>query len=233
MQAYSYVEQKRVAAKEKRISIGADGVFARIYEHNFWGSEESVSGPGSTIKFTKNVRDEIPRIMTHLRVKLILDAPCGDYNWFRFIERGKDTLYVGGDIVEALVISNQEKYGNEYTRFTLLDIRNDELPEADLWLCRDCLQHLSDSDVFKVICNLLNSNIKYFLASTHTQCKINKNILTGQSRCLNLELPPFSFCKPILYVDDWIEGWPIRHLALWEKSQLYASLASNKAFQLI
>jgi len=226
--ASSYVEdQRRIRA------IGLEGVFTRIYEQNLWSSEESVSGPGSTIESTQSIRNEIPRIIDRFGVKRILDAPCGDYNWFRFIERDKDIHYEGGDIVEALVINNQEKYGNEYTRFKLLDIRNDELPEADLWLCRDCLQHLSNSDVFKVIRNLLNSDIRYFLASTYTLCKMNKTILTGRCRALNLELPPFKFCKPILYVDDWIEGWPVRHLALWEKRQLSESLTSNKALRRI
>jgi len=230
LQAYRYAEEKR------RIhAMGVEGVFARIYEHNLWGSEESVSGPSAKLEYTQNIRKEIPRMIDRFGVKQILDAPCGDYNWLRFIERGKDTHYTGGDIVEALVINNQEKYGNDCTRFVHLDIRTDELPEADLWLCRECLQHLSNSDIFKVISNLLNSDIRYFLATTHTQCKMNKDIPTGNFRQLNLELPPFSFCKPILYIeDDWMgEGWAVRHLALWEKRQLSESLTSNKALRRI
>ena len=43
---------------------------------------------------------------------------------------------------------------------------------------------------------------------------------TGHFRLMNLALPPFSFCKPILRIGDWIEGTPARHLALWEKKDL-------------
>jgi hypothetical protein len=213
-------------------AVGVDGVFSRIYQDNSWGSDESISGPGSTIEYTKNIREEIPRIIHRLGVKQILDAPCGDYNWFRLIERGEDVSYIGGDIVERLVISNQKKYGNDYTRFVRLDIINDEFPKADLWLCRDCLMHLSNNDVLKVIRNFLNNNIRYLLASTYTECTRNRNTPTGvRARPLNLELPPFSFCKPILSIRDWIEGYPVRQLALWEKRQLSESLASNKALQ--
>jgi hypothetical protein len=222
---YQALERRRVRA------IDVQGVFTKIYEENSWGSAESVSGPGSTIEYTKNIVEEFPQIVSCLGVKQILDAPCGDYNWFRLIERGEDISYIGGDIVEALVISNQKKYGNDNTRFIYLDITKDKLPEADLWLCRDCLHHLSNDDVFKVISNFLNCDIRYLLTSSYVECKMNTDILTGQGRQLNLELPPFSFCKPLLSIDDSTEGWPVRHLALWEKHQLSQSLISNKALQ--
>jgi SAM-dependent methyltransferase len=200
---------------------GIQTVFTTIYEEHLWGSEETVSGSGSKIEHTKKIVHEIPRIISDLKVKRILDAPCGDYNWFRLIERDDNISYIGGDIVEALVISNQERYGNDNTRFIHLDITNDALPEADLWLCRDCLSHLSNDNIFKVISNFLNSDITYLLASNHPNCKKNTNILTGQSRLLNLELPPFSFCEPLLSVEDKIEGSGFAaHLALWEKRQL-------------
>jgi hypothetical protein len=220
------------ASVRRRIrAVGVQDVFTKIYEENSWGSAESVSGPGSTIEYTKNIVEEIPRLVSRLGVERVLDAPCGDYNWFRLIERGDDVSYIGGDIVEALVISNQKEYGNDNTRFMHLDITKDKLPEADLWLCRDCLQHLPNDEVFKVIDNFLNCDIRYLLTSSHIECKMNTDILAGQGRLLNLELPPFSFCKPLLSIEDWIEGWPVRHLALWEKHQLSQSLISNKALQ--
>jgi hypothetical protein len=233
LRAYYYTTYYIKAGGRVR-AVGVDGVFSRIYRDNSWESDESVSGPGSTIEYTKNIREGIPRIIDRLGVKRIIDAPCGDYNWFRLIERGEDVSYIGGDIVDGLVISNQKEYGNDYTRFVRLDIINDELPEADLWLCRDCFQHLSNNDILKVIRNFLNSDIRYLLASTYTECKRNRNTPTGvRARPLNLELPPFSLCKPILSICDGIEGSSVRqrHLALWEKRQLSESLASNKALQ--
>ncbi len=194
--------------------------FTAIYKHNEWKNEESRSGEGSTLEYTRNIRKEIPPLIERYGFKTILDAPCGDYHWFHRIQRAQDTQYIGADIVEPLIATNQENFGNENTRFIHLDIIEQQLPDADLWLCRDCLVHLSYGDIFSVIANFLDSNIRYLLTSTHPDCDRNIDIPTGHFRLLNLALPPFSFCKPILLIDDWIEGSPVRHLALWEKKDL-------------
>ena len=76
----------------------------------------------------------IPALLKQLGVRYLLDAPCGDYNWFRLIVRESGFSYVGGDIVSPLVKKNQEAYGNDDTRFVVLDIPKDTFPEADLWL---------------------------------------------------------------------------------------------------
>ena len=202
-------------------SVGnTEARFTAIYKQNEWKNEESRSGEGSTLEYTRNIRQEIPRLIERYGFKTILDAPCGDYHWFEHVQRDQDTQYIGGDIVKPLIAANQEKFGNENTHFVQLDIISQKLPDADLWLCRDCLFHLSYDDIFSVIDNFLNSNIRYLLTSTHPDCDRNIDIPTGHFRLLNLALPPFSFCKPILRIDDWIEGTPARHLALWEKKDL-------------
>ncbi len=194
--------------------------FTAIYEKNEWKNVESRSGEGSTFEYTRNIRKEIPRLIEQYGLKTILDAPCGDYYWYQHVQRDMDTQYIGADIVEPMIRANEEKFGNENTRFIHLDIITQDLPDADLWLCRDCLFHLSYDDIFSAIDNFLNSNIRYLLTSTHSECDRNIDIPTGHFRQLNLELPPFSFCKPILSIDDWIYGMPVRHLALWEQKNL-------------
>ncbi len=213
---HSYRRRSRLLAR----AGNTEDRFTAIYESNKWKNEESRSGEGSTLEYTRNIRKEIPRLIEGYEVKTILDAPWGDYNWFRHIPRDQDTQYTGADIVRSLIAANQEKFGNENTRFVQLDIITQELPDADLWLCRDCLFHLSYDDIFSVIGNFLNSDIRYLLTSTHTECDRNIDIPTGHFRLINLELPPFSFCKPNLTIDDWIEGSPVRHLAMWERKDL-------------
>jgi len=116
-------------------------LFTHIYEKNNWGDSESLSGEGSSVRYTENIRKVIPQLMDKLGVHRLLDAPCGDYNWFRLIPREDDDFYVGGDIVRALVLRNQQAFGNPNTSFIELDITRDPLPNADLWLCRDALFH--------------------------------------------------------------------------------------------
>lgn len=222
----NYLEKRRFA----RIGGTAD-VFRHHYESNRWRNDESVSGPGSTVEYTENIRKKLPALIKELGINVILDAPCGDYNWFRLIQWETPINYIGGDIVEPLVERNQSLYGNPTTKFIRLDIIQDELPKVDLWLCRDCLLHLSNRDVFGVIQNFLKSGIPYFLTSTYAECDRNYDIPTGAYRPLNLLLPPFEFGQPIRSIDDWIEGHPVRHLALWERETLANRLGTNRKFR--
>jgi len=147
------------------------------------------------------------------------------------IQWERAVTYIGGDMVQPLVERNQSIYEGPGRRFIKIDIVHDILPTVDLWLCRDCLFHLSNRDIFLVIGNFFRSEIRYLLTSTHSACTENKDIRTGSFRLLNLQLPPFSFCKPITMIEDWIEGFPVRHLALWDRETLRSSLASNKALR--
>lgn len=210
-----------------------ENLFTAYYKNKQWGCQEVFSGPGSSVEYTKNIRKEIPRLIKQLGVQRILDAPCGDYNWFRLISRKKNTYYTGADIVEPMIRRNQNLFKNENTDFIKLDIIKDTLPDSDLWLCRDCLLHFSNKDIVKAINNFFRSNIRYLLTSTYTESGKNKDIPTGRFRFLNLNLPPFSFCEPLLFIDDWIKGHPVKKLGLWEKNMLLEALLPNKAIRVI
>ena len=209
----------------------AEDLFSHYAAQNVWGNPESVSGPGSTLAYTENIRREIPRVVTQFGVRRVLDAPCGDHNWFRLIARNGEFDYVGGDIVESLVRQNNERYGDAHRRFVHLDIRHDRLPEADLWLCRDCFQHLSEREIVSALDNYVRSGIPYLLTSTHPDCEVNTDGPTGSSRLINLTLPPFRFGEPITVIDDWLPGFPRRALALWARGSVAEGLSSNKLWQ--
>jgi SAM-dependent methyltransferase len=204
----------------KEITMSNKSIFTRYYHTNNWGSSESISGPGSTLEYTKNIRKEIPKMVKKFSIKTILDIPCGDWNWFKKIKFYDEVDYTGGDIVDEIVDANNEKYGNERRRFINIDITKDKLPKADLLICRACLYHFSYADIFDTLNNFLSADIKYILTDGHSLCKENHDIETGQFRLFNLELPPFNFSKPILYIDDWIQRYPVCRLGLWEKSML-------------
>jgi hypothetical protein len=78
-----------------------------------------------------------------------------------------------------------------------LDLTRSALPPADLLLCRDCLVHLSYSDIVKAISNIKSSKIEYLLTTTFTAEPGYRDVVTGDWRPLNLELPPFSFSRPL------------------------------------
>lgn len=201
-------------------------IFTYYYKDNFWGNPESLSGGGSTLEYTENIRREIPKLVREYDIKIFLDAPCGDYNWFQKVEKPNGMKYIGGDIVDQLIAQNQSRYTDSQTSFMSLDIINERLPSADLWMCRDCLFHFSYEDIFKTLDNFVNSEIEYLFTSVHTNCTENTDILTGGVRLLNLELPPFNLCKPIVYIDDWIPNFHVRKMGLWTRAMIADSLAA-------
>lgn len=206
-------------------------VFTHYYETNHWTSEESRSGVGSTAAYTAAIRQSLPELFTALGIRTLLDAPCGDFHWFRLMERPEGLVYIGGDIVDPLIAENQSRYGDSQTRFVTLDIVNDPLPRTDLWLCRDCLFHFSYDDVFAALNNFLRSEIPYLLTSTHSSHTHNSDIPTGSFRPLNLELPPFNLGPARQYLEDWAGDHAVRHLGLWDRSSLSAALSANPVFR--
>ncbi len=227
LRAYRYYRKKQELA---HVPEGRN-IFEYYYLNNSWGCTESVSGPGSTLQFTENIRKEIPRLAMELGLGTIFDAPCGDYNWFRAIHWAQPIKYIGGDIVGPLIAQNQSRYAGIGVHFIQINIVSDLLPSADLWLCRDCLFHLSYRDIFLVLRNFLKSDIRYLLTTTHSACEENVDIPTGAFRLLNLRKEPFGLGAPSALIDDWVEGYPVAHLALWDRHQLRSSLIENPIFR--
>lgn len=194
--------------------------FTHIYDHNKWLDSESVSGVGSTRDTTQNIRSKIPLLLEKYSVASMLDAPCGDYNWFQIVDRG-DVRYIGGDIVNALVESNVDKYEDETTSFVQLDITADALPDVDLWLCRDCLIHLSFDLIDHALANFERSSVRYLLVSNYPEVTENYDIPTGHVRMLNMNLPPFDFPAPLKTIADPAPDFPSKELALWDRAQLF------------
>jgi hypothetical protein len=175
-------------------------VFTDIYNSNHWGSKESKSGPGSTLEATVVIRERLPAIIEKYAIKSMLDAPCGDYNWMKTVE--KTCNYIGGDIVVDIIENNQKLYASEKVSFKLIDITKDILPMVDLIFCRDCLQHLSYANVCKALCNFKNSGSKYLLVTSYPKTWINHDIEDGGCRLLNLRKVPFGLPKPLLKIKE-------------------------------
>jgi len=57
-----------------------ESTFTPFYTKNLWGGDESVSGPGSSLKSTAKLRRELPKLLREIGARTLLDAPCGDFN---------------------------------------------------------------------------------------------------------------------------------------------------------
>ena len=175
-------------------------VFTRIYVKRRWISGGTLSGAGSTLPETEVIRTELPSLLRVLEVRSMLDIPCGDFNWMRELEFS--VTYIGADIVAPLIEKNQRFFTKPHRKFLVADVIRDNLPEVDLVLCRDCLVHLSNEDAIKAVRNIKRSGAKYLLVTTYPMRKENMDILTGEWRALNLELPPFHFPPPLRVINE-------------------------------
>lgn len=198
----------------------AQQIFTKIYYDNLWNDKYSVSGPGSTLKETEEVRRVIPEIIEKYKIKSILDFPCGDFGWMRLLDLGID--YTGADIVFDMIRTNQKLYGSlNKRRFLLADIIEGYIPTANLFLCRDCLGHFSQNDTIKTIQNIKKSSCEYLLTTTFPEVNEDLNIATGKWRPINLQVAPYNFPNPVELIDEKVfTNYGIKCLGLWKIKDL-------------
>ena len=203
-------------------------VFTDIYVNRKWDepgkANESVSGNGSTLDFTRNLRQELPKLFDTFAIRTVFDAPCGDLHWMsRVLAECPDIRYIGGDIVGQLVDANKETYkDNPNLSFMKIDIINDKLPDAELMICRDCLFHFSEADLKTFLRNFVSSNIIALLTTTDILPEPNRDIVTGDYRHLNLLAEPYNFTHDYIYeINDWpYPTPPTRKMYMWSREQI-------------
>jgi hypothetical protein len=68
--------------------LSVDETFKRIFDESSWNveTEESVSGEGSTLEQTRELINVLPELLRSLDIQSFLDAPCGDFNWMKFVD---------------------------------------------------------------------------------------------------------------------------------------------------
>ena len=136
-------------------------------------------------------QDELISLLDDWNVRSLVDAPCGDFNWMRHVLGDRDLAYTGVDIVAEVIDANSSVYASETRRFVCADMTRDDLPKADMIVCRDGLVHLSFADARAAIRNFRRSGSRYLLATTFVNHSRNRDVATGSWRALNLQAAPF------------------------------------------
>ncbi len=152
----------------------------------------------------------------------IIDLGCGDFQVGNILTNLLPSIdYTGIDVVDDLINYNNSTFANDRIRFKQLDITKDKLPDGDIVLIRQVLQHLSNDDIAKTL-NLIKP-YKLVLITEQFPAKFetpNVDIPSGHHtrRKLNsgvcLDQPPFSIAKV-----EWIVSFPQKrppeHLRLY------------------
>lgn len=202
--------------------------FRHAYAENLWAGPESASGPGASLDQTAAIRRDLPALLHRLGVRTLLDLPCGDCHWMSAIDLGSIN-YVGADFLPELIAANVGRHGGPTREFRVLDLIASPLPFANLILCRDCLVHLSFSDIARALDNIRASGSTYLLTTTFPQQATNDDVRTGDWRPINLEAAPFHLPPPLeLLVEGCTEGGGVfadKSLGLWELRYLRSVVA--------
>ena len=212
---YRWLQRRSGRRVAKRFGT-AEERFRHIYKSNHWSETESVSGPGSTLEETEPIRRELPSLLKELGATSLLDLPCGDFHWMQHTDlAGID--YIGGDLVGELIERNQAQHARDGVSFRKLDLVHDKLPQVDAVLCRDCLVHLSLTDMQAALVNISRSGAKWLLTTNFPSVSQNDDIVTGQWRPVNMTLPPLNLAQPTeIITENCLENeFADKTLGLW------------------
>ena len=178
-------------------------VFSKIYKEDLWNKG---SGDGSKIENVGESVDVLQKYIDKPEIKTVLDLGCGDWQFSKFLDLSS-VLYLGVDVVDSVIDSNIDLYSASNIDFISRDIITYELPQVDLIICKDVLQHLSNRDVISVLIKIIKSS-KFALITNdfNPESTSNIDIENGDYRYLDLTLSPF-FLDVVTVLEFKKPGW--------------------------
>jgi SAM-dependent methyltransferase len=129
-------------------------IFSDIYKNRRWGTDnksEFYSGDGSDEEYSIPYVRVISDFIEQNGVRTVVDLGCGDFRVGKRIIQLNKIKYIGVDVVEDLIRYNSETSKEGDIQFLYADIVRDTLPEGDLCLLRQVLQHLSNRDIKTIL----------------------------------------------------------------------------------
>jgi hypothetical protein len=195
-----------------------EALFTEFYNKNSWGSEETVSGPTSTLERTQELRERLPEVFQELEIQSIVDCGCGDWNWMKTVNL-TGIQYIGLEIIQPLVNSLQA-HATENISFQKLDIFQ-RLPEtADLWIARDLLCFYTLKEIKRFFEMFIESQSKFLaISSVETDQEFNPQLL-GCWKPLNLLSEPFALPEPMMEIADGKQWFRAKKLYIYNRQQI-------------
>lgn len=181
---------------EVQARSSAEEVFTHIYLTNAWGTNsngECSSGSGSTLENTVTYRDFLQDFLNVYDIHSVVDAGCGDWGHSHAIN-WDGIEYKGYDVVKVILERVRGRYSAPNINFIHGDILWTDLPKADLLICKDVLEHLSNEDISLFLKQL--PKYKFCLITNdidvHTQTSTNPDTYMGGYHVIDLTQPPFN-----------------------------------------
>jgi SAM-dependent methyltransferase len=156
------------SVKHKYVKPGHRQIFSDIYKNKKWGADnESLfySGSGSDDEHSVPYINVISEFIQANKIKTVVDLGCGDFRIGRRITETSQVSYTGVDVVKDLVKYNNRNFKRENIRFLYKNIVKDKLPDGELCLIRQVLQHLSNNDIKAIVDKC--KKYKYLIITEH------------------------------------------------------------------
>ncbi|MBL0884151.1 MAG: class I SAM-dependent methyltransferase [Chitinophagaceae bacterium] len=200
----SLINKNRREIRFKKYSkMSTEQIFSNIYEKNIWGGSkgEFYSGDGTADPNTLYYIDYLNSFIKEKNIKSILEVGCGDFRiMYQVLKQNPVTKYLGIDVVEALIQHNDNKFSTHHINFLKKNAIKDELPQADLIIIRQVLQHLNNSEINEILKKV--NTFKYGIITEHVSISadavpnIDKitgpHVRTRYNSGVFIDLPPFS-----------------------------------------
>lgn len=188
--------------------LSRSDAFDLIYMRGTWGDDGSglpYSGTGSRDEYIAGTWVEmVNAFLEALPSSNVVDLGCGDYS---VGSRLVCDSYIGCDVSEVAIASNRKRFPG--VKFRKLDFVDGPLPEGDVGIVRQVLQHLDNASIGKFVRRALP--YKYLIVTEgipEGEFTPNRDKPTGPNiRLPNgsgvvLSKPPFNFpFRPILSFD--------------------------------
>jgi len=168
--------------------------FTRAYKDGQW---HNGSGSGSSPANTRIYRRLLKWYLHEHRIGSVLDAGCGDWQFSRLID-WSGIAYLGLDVIPGITEANTLQYagqgrGRAHVSFATADILTlARLPDADLILVKDLLQHWPDAAIGQ-LGRLLEG--RRALLTYDVTAGPHADTAPGGYRPLDLRRPPY--CWPV------------------------------------
>jgi SAM-dependent methyltransferase len=178
--------------------------FSDIYRTKLWGEadgEDYCSGTGSEALFAVPYVQQVQAFIAEHKIRTVVDLGCGDFRVGRLICAQSDLRYVGVDVVPDLIEYNHSRFGGPQVEFHCANLIDDELPDGDLCLIRQVLQHLSNAEIARVLAKCAKYRVVLVTEELFTEpgSRPNLDIAHGPDNRASdksgvfLNLPPFGF----------------------------------------
>lgn len=144
------IDRARLGGLRRRFGkLSRAEAFRAVYRERRWGEREEgefCSGSGSRGALADAYCRLIEEYVRTHNISSIVDLGCGDFTIGRRLA-ALPLRSCGVDIVPEPIGRNRRLYGSERVTFQCLDILEDPLPDGDLCLVRQVLQHLSNAEI--------------------------------------------------------------------------------------